>query len=87
MSQNHPDKLAARGVPDDMLKLATEKSQEIQAAYEMVRQSRGSRLEPAAVTQLRQNIGVNSTSSVNTSRRPSSIATQSTDLATSLMAP
>jgi DnaJ like chaperone protein len=43
MSQNHPDKLAARGVPDDMLKLATETSQEIQAAYEMVRQSRGSR--------------------------------------------
>lgn len=42
MSQNHPDKLASRGVPDDMLKLATEKSQEIQAAYEMIRKSRGS---------------------------------------------
>lgn len=41
MSQNHPDKLSARGVPDDMLKLATEKSQEIQAAYELLRKARG----------------------------------------------
>lgn len=36
MSENHPDKLIARGVPDDMLKVATEKSQEITAAYELV---------------------------------------------------
>ena len=43
MSENHPDKLIARGVPSDMVKLATEKSQEIQAAYEMVRKSRGLR--------------------------------------------
>ncbi len=43
MSENHPDKLIARGVPADMVKLATEKSQEIQAAYEMVRKSRGGR--------------------------------------------
>ena len=43
MSENHPDKLIARGVPEDMVKLATEKSQEIQAAYEMVRKARGSR--------------------------------------------
>ncbi|MFK8042144.1 co-chaperone DjlA [Congregibacter sp.] len=41
MSQHHPDKLSARGVPEDMLKIATEKSQEIQAAYELVRKSRG----------------------------------------------
>ena len=41
MSQHHPDKLSARGVPEDMLKLATEKSQEIQAAYELIRKSRG----------------------------------------------
>jgi DnaJ like chaperone protein len=40
MSENHPDKLIARGVPDDMIKLATERSQEIQAAYEMVKKSR-----------------------------------------------
>lgn len=43
MSQNHPDKLSARGVPEEMLRLATEKSQEIQAAYEMVRKARGGR--------------------------------------------
>jgi len=41
MSENHPDKLIAQGVPEDMIKLATERSQEIQAAYEMIRKSRG----------------------------------------------
>jgi DnaJ like chaperone protein len=41
MSENHPDKLIAKGVPEDMIKLATERSQEIQAAYEMIRNSRG----------------------------------------------
>lgn len=40
MSQNHPDKLIAKGVPDDMIKIATEKAQEIQAAYEMTRKHR-----------------------------------------------
>lgn len=40
MSQHHPDKLIAQGVPDHMLKIATEKSQEIQAAYEQIKQSR-----------------------------------------------
>lgn len=40
MSENHPDKLIARGVPEEMVKLATERSQEIQAAYEMVRKAR-----------------------------------------------
>lgn len=40
MSEHHPDKLIAKGVPEHMIKLATERSQEIQAAYEMVRKSR-----------------------------------------------
>jgi DnaJ like chaperone protein len=40
MSENHPDKLIARGVPGDMVKLATERSQEIQSAYEMIRKHR-----------------------------------------------
>jgi len=40
MSENHPDKLMARGVPDSMIKLATEKSQEIQAAYELIKKTR-----------------------------------------------
>jgi DnaJ like chaperone protein len=43
MSENHPDKLIARGVPEDMVRLATERSQEIQAAYEMIKRSRGTR--------------------------------------------
>lgn len=40
MSQHHPDKLIAQGVPPDMVKLATEKTQEIQAAYELIEKSR-----------------------------------------------
>jgi DnaJ like chaperone protein len=40
MSENHPDKLIAKGVPEDMIKLATARSQDIQAAYEMVRKTR-----------------------------------------------
>ena len=43
MSEHHPDKLIAKGVPEDMIKIATEKSQEIQAAYEMIRKSRSGR--------------------------------------------
>lgn len=41
MSQHHPDKLIAKGLPEEMIKLATDKTQTIQAAYERVRQSRG----------------------------------------------
>lgn len=40
MSQHHPDKLIAQGVPEDMLKLATEKAQEIQVAYDLVKKAR-----------------------------------------------
>lgn len=40
MSENHPDKLIARGVPEEMIKLATGRSQDIQAAYEMVKKTR-----------------------------------------------
>ena len=40
MSQHHPDKMIARGVPEDMLAMATEKTQEIQAAYDMIEKSR-----------------------------------------------
>jgi DnaJ like chaperone protein len=40
MSKHHPDKLIAQGVPDDMLRLATEKAQEIQAAYALIERSR-----------------------------------------------
>lgn len=41
MSENHPDKLMAKGVPDDLVKLATERSQEISNAYQVIRESRG----------------------------------------------
>jgi len=43
MSQHHPDKLAAKGLPDDMLEVAKEKTQEIQAAWEMIRKDRNIR--------------------------------------------
>ena len=43
MSQYHPDKLIAEGVPEDMVKGATEKSQEIQAAYELIKKHRKSK--------------------------------------------
>lgn len=41
MSQYHPDKLTGQGLPDDMVKEATERSQEIQAAYDLIKKSRG----------------------------------------------
>lgn len=40
MSENHPDKLSSRGVPEEMMRLATERSQEITTAYDMIRKSR-----------------------------------------------
>lgn len=40
ISENHPDKLIGQGVPADMVKLATERTQEIQRAYELIRSSR-----------------------------------------------
>lgn len=41
MSENHPDKLMGQGVPADMIQLATERSQEIQTAYDLIRKHRG----------------------------------------------
>lgn len=40
MSQHHPDKLVSKGLPEEMIKLATEKTQEIRKAYDMIKQSR-----------------------------------------------
>ena len=40
MSQHHPDKLVAKGLPEEMMKLATEKTQEIKAAYEVIQAHR-----------------------------------------------
>ena len=41
MSQHHPDKLVAKGLPEEMVRVATQKTQEIKAAYEKVREARG----------------------------------------------
>jgi len=43
MSENHPDKLVARGLPESMLEVAKQKTQAIQAASERVREARGKR--------------------------------------------
>ncbi|MGQ0659149.1 MAG: co-chaperone DjlA [Chromatiales bacterium] len=36
LSQHHPDKLAAKGLPEEMMRIATEKTQEIRRAYERI---------------------------------------------------
>jgi len=36
MSQHHPDKLVAKGLPPEMMNIAKQKTQDIQAAYEMI---------------------------------------------------
>ena len=41
MSQHHPDKLVAKGLPDEMIEDANEKTRQIKAAYERIRQARG----------------------------------------------
>ncbi len=40
MNQHHPDKLVSKGLPEEMIRLATEKSQEIRKAYDTVRKAR-----------------------------------------------
>lgn len=40
MSEYHPDKLIGQGMPEDMIKAATERAQEIQAAYDLIKKSR-----------------------------------------------
>ncbi|MCG6969338.1 MAG: co-chaperone DjlA [Gammaproteobacteria bacterium] len=40
MNQHHPDKLVAKGLPEEMMKLATEKTQEIKKAYEQIKTAR-----------------------------------------------
>jgi DnaJ like chaperone protein len=40
MNQNHPDKLVAKGLPEEMLDIATQKTQDIKAAYELIKNHR-----------------------------------------------
>jgi DnaJ like chaperone protein len=41
MSQHHPDKLVSKGLPEEMMRLAAQKTREIRQAYEQVREARG----------------------------------------------
>ena len=41
MSLHHPDKLIAKGLPEQALELAKTKTQDIQAAYELIKEKRG----------------------------------------------
>ena len=41
MSQHHPDKLIAKGLPEEMIDVATDKTQNIRRAYEKIKQARG----------------------------------------------
>lgn len=43
MSENHPDKLVSKGLPKQALEIAKNKAQDIQAAYEMIKEKRGMR--------------------------------------------
>ena len=40
-SQHHPDKLQAKGLPTEMMRIAEEKTHEIRTAYERIREERG----------------------------------------------
>ncbi|MDO6719471.1 co-chaperone DjlA [Psychrosphaera sp. 1_MG-2023] len=40
MSQNHPDKLVAKGLPPELMELAKQKTQDIQAAYDLIKKAR-----------------------------------------------
>lgn len=41
LSQHHPDKLVSKGLPEEMMKVATQKTNEIRKAYERIREARG----------------------------------------------
>lgn len=41
MNEHHPDKLVSKGLPKEMLEAAKKRAQEIQAAYDLIKVSRG----------------------------------------------
>ena len=41
LSQHHPDKLVAKGLPEEMMKMATQRTHEIRQAYERIKQHKG----------------------------------------------
>ena len=41
MGEHHPDKLVAKGLPPEMMEMAKQKAQEIQKAYELIKEQKG----------------------------------------------
>lgn len=41
MNEHHPDKLVAKGLPEEMMEMAKEKAQQIQAAYDLICKVKG----------------------------------------------
>ncbi|HEX4500107.1 MAG TPA: co-chaperone DjlA [Scandinavium sp.] len=41
MSEHHPDKLVAKGLPPEMMEMAKQKAQDIQKAYELIKDQKG----------------------------------------------
>jgi len=41
MSEHHPDKLVAKGLPPEMMEMAKHKAQDIQSAYDLIRKEKG----------------------------------------------
>ena len=41
LSQHHPDKLVAKGLPEEMMKVATDRTHEIRKAYEVIKKAKG----------------------------------------------
>ncbi|MBK1705689.1 co-chaperone DjlA [Halochromatium glycolicum] len=40
LSEHHPDKLVSKGLPEEMMKMAAQKTHEIRRAYEMIQEAR-----------------------------------------------
>lgn len=41
MNEHHPDKLVSKGLPEEMMEMAKEKAQQIQAAYDLICKTKG----------------------------------------------
>jgi len=41
MAEHHPDKLVSKGLPEQAMEIAKKKAQDIQSAYELIKQKRG----------------------------------------------
>ncbi len=41
LNQHHPDKLVAKGLPEEMMKIAAERTHEIRKAYEVIKKAKG----------------------------------------------